>query len=95
MYDVYATDLFMNQLRNLEKQIQKKVDSELDNLKVNPQIGEKLKGLLSDCWRVEIDTKYRLVYRIHTSQNRIELVFIGLRKKVYKKLEILRRQGYI
>jgi len=95
MYDVYATDLFNKQLRNLEKQIQKKVNSEIDNLRVNPRIGEKLKGLLSDCWRVEVDTKYRLVYRIHGSQNRIELIFIGLRKKVYKKLETLRRQGYI
>jgi len=49
MYDVYATDRFMSQLRNLEKRIQKKADSEIESLKVNPQIGEKLKGLLSDC----------------------------------------------
>jgi len=95
MYDVYATDRFMSQLRNLEKRIQKKADSEIESLKVNPQIGEKLKGLLSDCWRVEIDTKYRLVYRIHSSQNRIELIFIGLRKKVYKELERLRRKELI
>lgn len=95
MYDVYATDLFIKQLRKLEKQIQKKVDSEIGNLKANPRIGEKLKGLLSDCWRVEIDKKYRLVYRIHSSQNRIELIFIGLRKKVYKELERLRREELI
>lgn len=95
MYDVYATDLFIKELRKLEKQIQRKVDSKIETLKNNPQIGEKLKGLLNDCWRVEIDTKYRLVYRIHTSQNRIELIFIGLRKKVYKKLERLRRKELI
>lgn len=95
MYDIYATKLFNKQLRKLEKQIQKKVNSEIENLKNDPQIGEKLKGILSDCWRIEIDTKYRLVYRIHSSQNRIELIFIGLRKKVYKELERLRRKELI
>lgn len=95
MYDAYATDLFMSQLRSLERRIQKKVDSEIENLKVNPQIGEKLKGSLKDLWKVEIDTDYRLVYRIHSSQNRIELVYIGLRKKIYKKLERLRTKGFI
>ena len=95
MYDVYATNLFMKQLGRLEKRIQRKVDSEIENLKNNPRIGEKLIGLLSDCWRIEIDTKYRLVYRIHNSQNRIELIFIGLRKKVYKELERLRRKELI
>lgn len=95
MYDVYATDLFIKQLRKLERKVQKKVDSEIENLKYNPLLGEKLKGLLSDCWRVEIDKKYRLVYRIHASQNRIELIFIGLRKKVYKELEKLRRKELI
>lgn len=95
MHDVYATDLFRKQLARLEKRFQRKVDSEIENLKNNPGIGEKLKGLLSDCWRIEIDKKYRLVYRIYTSQNRIELIFIGLRKKVYRELERLRRKELI
>lgn len=95
MYDVYATDFFMKQLNSLGEQIRRKVDSELERLKVNPQIGRKLKGSLSDLWRVKIDTDYRLVYRIHSSQNRIELIFIGFRKKLYKKLERMRKKEII
>ena len=95
MYGVYATELFIKQLRKLEERVQRKVDSEIKKLKNNPLIGEKLKGLLNDCWRIEIDRKYRLIYRIHASQNRIELIFIGLRKKVYKDLERLRRRELI
>lgn len=95
MHDVYATDYFMEQLRGLGREIREKVDAEVETLKVNPQIGEKLKGLLHDFWRVKIDTNYRLVYRVHSSQNRIELIYIGLRKKLYKRLERMRRKELI
>lgn len=94
MYKVYATKRFLKQLRKLDKNIRKKVEIEIENLKEHPQLGKKLEGPLSDFSRIKVDN-YRLVYKFHESPRRLDLIYVGLRKKVYTELERLRRQEVI
>lgn len=91
MYETYQTKRFKKQFRKLDKSIKQKVESEINKLKKSPSNGEQLKGNLIDFYRVRIDN-YRLVYRFHESPNRLELIYIGLRKNVYEELERLRKE---
>lgn len=94
MYEVRVTKLFNKQFRKLDKQIQRKISEEIEFLKKNPEIGEKLKGILSDFWKTRVGN-YRLIYRIHGSQRIIDIVFVGHRKRAYEELERLRREELI
>lgn len=95
MYAVSATQLFRRQLRKLPKDVQIEVNKIVENLKNGSETGKPLKGLLNDCLTINVKRDYRLIYMYHGSQNRIDLVFIALRKNVYRELERLRRQDYI
>lgn len=95
MYDVYATELFLKQLHKLPKNVQKEANLMIEKLKNGSETGKPLKGLLNDCSTVRVKREYRLVFRCHGSQNRLELVSIGYRKKFYKELERLRKKGYL
>ena len=95
MYDVYQTELFQNQFQSLSKEIQKEADSIIKKLQNGSETGKPLKGLLKDCKTVRVKREYRLVFRFHGSQNRLELISIGYRKKFYKELERLKRKGYL
>lgn len=94
MYEVRVTKRFDKQLRKLDRQVQREIIKEIGNLRQNPEIGEKLKGILSDCWKVRVKD-YRLIYRIHESQKVIEIIFVDHRKHVYENLERLRREELI
>lgn len=95
MYDVYATQLFLKQLHGLPKDIQTEANLVIEKLKNGSETGKPLKGLLNDCSSIRVKREYRLVYRCYGSQNRLELISIGYRKKFYKELERLRRKGYL
>lgn len=95
MYDVYATKLFLKQFRKLPKDVQMETDLIIEKLKNRSEVGKPLKGLLKDCSTVRVEKEYRLVFRCHSSKNRLELVSIGYRKKFYKDLERLRRKGHL
>lgn len=94
MYEVRLTKCFKKQFRKLDKQIQRKITEEIEILRTNPEIGDKLKGILFDFRRIRI-LDYRLVYRIHSSNGIIEVCFVDHRKRVYEKLERLRRKELI
>ena len=91
MCKVYQTKIFKKQLRKFDKNIKKKIMIEIENIKKDPLLGDKLKGSLNDFSRIRVD-KYRLVYRFHESPNRLELIYVGLRKNVYTELERLRKE---
>lgn len=95
MYDVYATQLFLKQLRRLPKDVQAEADLIIKKLKDGSETGKPLKGLLKDCLTVRVKKEYRLVFRCHKSENRLVLVSIGYRRKFYKKLERLIREGHV
>ena len=94
MYKVRRRKRFKKQLRKLDKQIQRRVIEEIELLKSNPEIGDELKGVLSDFRRIRIGD-YRLVYKVHSSQETVEIIFVDHRKRAYQNLERLRREEVI
>ena len=94
MYEVRPTKRFKKQFRKLDKHIQKRILEEIEVLKTNPEFGEKLKGGLSDIWRIRVHD-YRVAYKIHSSDETIEVFFVDHRKRAYQKLEQLRREEII
>jgi mRNA interferase RelE/StbE len=94
MYELRFTKRFDKQFRKLDRSIQHEILKEIENLKQHPEIGEKLKGVLSDFWKLRVKD-YRVIYRIHTSQNILEIAFVDHRKHVYEELERLRREEVI
>lgn len=94
MYEVRLSKRFKKQLRKLDRQIQRKVLEEVELLKTNPEFGEKLKGVLSDIWRLRVHD-YRVAYKIHSSGETVEVFFVDHRKRAYQKLEQLRREEII
>lgn len=94
MYEVRLTKRFDKQFRKLDRQVQREIVKEIDTLRQNPEIGEKLKGILSDCWKIRVKD-YRVIYRIHGSEKVMEIIFVDHRKHVYENLERLRREELI
>lgn len=94
MYKVRLHKRFKKQLRKLDRQIQRKITEEIELLKTNPEFGEKLKGALSDIRRLRVHD-YRVAYKIHSSNEHIEVFFVDHRKRAYQELERLRREEII
>ena len=94
MYKVRLHKRFKKKLRKLDKQIQRKVIEEIEILKINPEIGDKLKGVLADFRRLRI-FDYRVVYRIHSSNGVVDVFFVDHRKRVYQEFERLVREELI
>ena len=94
MFKVELSKRFQKQFRKLPREIQKKVMEEIELLKSNPKFGEKLKGVLSDIHKLRVHD-YRVAYKIHTSNETIEVFYVDHRKRIYQKLERLRREEVI
>lgn len=94
MYEVRFTRRFDKLFRKLDRQIQREILREMENLKQNPELGEKLHGTLSDLMKIRVKD-YRVIYHIHSSGSLMEFVFVDHRKHVYEELGRLRREEVI
>lgn len=80
-YSVFLTPKCARQLRGLERTIQERVKDELKSLKDNPQKrGERLVGNRYNRVRVG---DLRAIYEIDEIKNKVIILFIGHRSKVY------------
>jgi len=94
MYEVRLSKRFQKQFRKLDRRIQQKVIEEIEILKINPEFGKNLSGILSDLRRLRVHD-YRIVYKVHSSNKIVDVFFVDHRKRVYEKLERLRREELI
>jgi addiction module RelE/StbE family toxin len=94
MYEVRFTKRFDKLFRKLDRQVQREILKEIENLRQNPDLGEKLHGTLSDFFKIRVKD-HRVIYHIHSSENAMEFVFVDHRKRVYEELERLRREEVI
>jgi addiction module RelE/StbE family toxin len=94
MYDARFTKRFSKQLRKLDSQVQREILREIENLRQNPDLGEKLHGTLSDFLKIRVKD-HRVIYHLQSSENVMEFVFVDHRKHVYEELERLRREEAI
>jgi len=86
-----------NDYKSLDGSIKKLVNKKLDELERNPHLGEELGNKynidLTGYYKIYVYKKvYRIVYRITTSENDIEIIEIwGIGKK--DKMEIYKEVG--
>lgn len=94
MYDVRFTKRFDKQFRKLDKQIQRDTLKKIEKLRQDPELGEPLKGNLADFSKLRVDD-YRVIYKMHSSENTMEFAFVEHRKHVYEDLGKLKQEGLI
>jgi len=68
--------------KKLDKFSQERIGKKLENLKLNPQLGESLIGNLSGLWKLRIG-KYRVIYKIVENKLLILVLDLGHRKNIY------------
>ncbi|MEM2990339.1 MAG: type II toxin-antitoxin system RelE/ParE family toxin [Halobacteria archaeon] len=67
-------------LEKIEKAVSLRIKEKLANLKEDPEIGKPLK--YTNFYSLRI-SDYRAIYEIEREKNRVVILFIGHRKKVY------------
>ena len=86
MYKIVFDKKVLKDLKKIDKTEQIKILTEIENkLSVNPYIGKKLVGKLSDFYRYRVGN-YRVIYLIYEKIIEIEIVKIGHRKDIYNKI---------
>lgn len=70
-------------IKRLPLKIQNKVDNAFDKIKLNPIVGHKLGGELSEQYKYRIGD-YRIVYSFNSRLSRVEIHKVEHRQGVYK-----------
>ena len=82
------TNRFRKSFRNVPDWVKRRVLEIIEELKVNPYIGKRLRGPLSKFWSIRIGD-YRLIYEIDEQERTVILHEIGHRGRVYERLGAL------
>ena len=84
MHTIRASDKFDKQFAKLDKPNQILVNAEIEKLKENPELGEKLTRELRGYYSLHCDN-FRVIYLLASaSENLISLVWVGHRSRVYE-----------
>jgi mRNA interferase RelE/StbE len=83
-YEVEYTTSAFRQLQKLDRTVQARIVSGIDELPENPRPAgvEKLSG--ADGWRIRIGN-YRVVYMIDDGQQIVTVTRVGHRREVYRR----------
>ena len=83
MYEIFLSDEAKKQLKNLPKEVQEKIGSAIERIKIRPY--KFVKRLYnSKYYRTRVDD-YRLILDIKDTELIIYVIEIGHRRKIYKK----------
>ncbi len=86
MFELVFRRAFEKSFKKLETPPQKQIQNKILELKQNSILGKKLGHY--PYWSIHIG-KYRIIYQIHSKDNKIELIEILQRKHDYKELKKL------
>jgi mRNA interferase RelE/StbE len=82
MYSIILSKKAKNQLKKLDKDLQKRITSYLERIKIRPYyFVKKIEG--SQFFRARVG-KYRLILNIQNEKLIIYVIELGLRKNIYK-----------
>ena len=85
MYDIYFSNTALRQLRKLEKNVQKRVITALERIRIRPY--PFVKHLVGEPYFKLRVGDYRLILDIQKGRMVILVLYAGHRKSVYKKLQ--------
>ncbi|MBU0457851.1 type II toxin-antitoxin system RelE/ParE family toxin [Patescibacteria group bacterium] len=86
MYTVKLSKGADKTLSGLDKRDQQRIILALGGLEQDPFVGKKLQGRFGGMWSVRV-VPYRIIYSIDKKIVTVNVVAIGDRKDVYKKLK--------
>ncbi len=84
MFELVFRESFKKSFNKLESFIQTQVKKKILELKTNQFLGKKLVG--HNYWSIHIG-QFRVIYEIHSNEQKIELIEILKRKHDYRELK--------
>jgi len=75
---------FKKSVKKRDKFLKERVKKQITKIKENPEIGDFLKGDKKGVRKIYIPS-FRLLYRYHKEENKIELIDFDNRDKIYRK----------
>lgn len=90
MYKIEISSAVKKDIKNLPKNIQKKIDDAFALLSSNPQVGVGLSGEFNDYFSYHFKVskvEYRIIYKIYESELVVLVVLVGTRENIYKQLK--------
>lgn len=81
-YKALYTQEAAHQIRKLDKSIKERIAKAIDRLCHHPELGKRLKGLLSDRWSYRAGD-WRILYKIRKNELVILILTVGHRREVY------------
>ncbi len=85
---IVYTRRFEKDLRNVPNWVKERLIEIIEQLKVNPYIGKRLRGPLFRLWSLRIGD-YRLIYEIDDDRRVVILHRIGHRGRIYEQLSVV------
>ncbi len=82
MYEIFLSEEAKNQLKKLDKNVQDRIGSALERIKIRPHKFVK-KLYNSQYYRARVDN-YRILLDIRDTQLMIYVIYVGSRDKIYK-----------
>jgi mRNA interferase RelE/StbE len=82
-YKIVFSPIAAKQVEKLPKMIARRIASAISKLAIEPKLGKRLKGELSDYWSYRVG-QYRVIYYIRQKKIQVEIIRVAHRKEVYR-----------
>lgn len=82
-YEINFDSRIKEKMKKLDRRLQIKIISKIEQLKTNPFIGKSLTGKFKGKFRLRID-KYRVIYTVRNNILLVLILDVGHRKNIYK-----------
>jgi len=83
-YRVGISSQAARQLGDLDGAVRDRIQAGIDRLRVHPEIGKRLKGLLTDRWSYRVGD-WRILYTFDRGQLLILVLAVGHRREIYRR----------
>ncbi|MBW2194354.1 MAG: type II toxin-antitoxin system RelE/ParE family toxin [Deltaproteobacteria bacterium] len=78
-------------ISRLHPDIKKMIRSAIDELRVNPHLGDELQDDLLD-FKSYKPRRYRILYKMNQDENTIDVYYVGHRRDVYDQFRLLLKE---
>jgi mRNA interferase RelE/StbE len=82
-YQIVFSREFVHQFEKLDRPVRDRIHAAVDEIKVDPHVGKRLTGVLSDRWSYRVGS-YRILYKIYQDRFVILALTVGHRKDIYR-----------
>ena len=90
MYKIEISNAVKKDIKNLPRNIQKKIDGVFILLSSTPEIGDTLTGEFRDYLSYHFkvsNVEYRIIYKIYKNELVVLIILVGTRENIYKQLK--------